>query len=198
MPAALPQPICWCAAILVCLIILLHFSCLSWFQYKLLPQCKIEVHIYRQQFVPMSGLQNLTSLVKVIGLIVQKVKIFDLLVLTCKVQNLWDFVTIITVAFLAHGTCSLICLQWCCYMGRNIGEYRSLTSFCVGPRLPHSFFKFPLNCNTNYDGISFKTKCKSCNNSSKEFVLRSSCRVSPLVRNVILLIFNDYTPLLVR
>src|SRR6218665_510511 len=60
------------------------------------------------------------------------------------------------------------------------------------------FFKFPLNCNTNYDGTSFKTKCKSCNNSSKEFILRSSYRVSPLLRNVILLIFNDYTPLLVR
>jgi len=58
-----PQPIiCWRAAdaMLVCLIILLHFSCFARFRYKLLPQCKIEVDISVQQFVPMSGLQNLT------------------------------------------------------------------------------------------------------------------------------------------
>src|SRR6218665_510512 len=73
-----------------------------------------------------------------------KSEIFDLLALTFKVPNLRDFVTIVTVAFFAHWTCSLICLQWCCYMGRNVGEYRSLTSFCVGPRLPHSFLNFLL------------------------------------------------------
>jgi len=49
----------------------------------------IEVGISRQQFVPMSGLQNFTlktNFLKV--LIVQKVKIFHLLFLTFKVQNL--------------------------------------------------------------------------------------------------------------
>ena len=45
---------------LVCSIILLHFSCFTWLRYKWLPQCKIEVDISRQQFVPMPGLQNLT------------------------------------------------------------------------------------------------------------------------------------------
>jgi len=75
---------------LVCLIILLHFSCFASFRYKWLPQCKIDIS--RQQFVPMSGMsgfQNLTlnaNFLKVV--IVQKVKIFNLLILTFKVPNL--------------------------------------------------------------------------------------------------------------
>jgi len=32
------------------------------------------------------------------------------------------FVTIITVAFFAHWTCSMISMHWCCYMGGNVGE----------------------------------------------------------------------------
>jgi len=61
------------------------------FANKWLPQCKIDVDISRQQFVPMSGLQNnyLTlknEFLKV--LIVQKVQIFNQLVLTSKVPNL--------------------------------------------------------------------------------------------------------------
>jgi len=42
---------------------------------------------------------------------------------------------------------------------------------------------------------SFKTKRKMCNNSSKDFVLSSSCRVSPLLRSVPIILFNGYTPL---
>jgi len=55
MIGAPPPPIiCHHAAdaIFVCLIILMHFSCL--------PQRKIESGISRQHFLPMSGLQNLT------------------------------------------------------------------------------------------------------------------------------------------
>jgi len=36
------------------------------------------------------------------------------------------FLTIITVAFFAHWTCSLISMQWWCCMGGNVGECRSL------------------------------------------------------------------------
>jgi len=81
-------------AILVCLIILLHFSYLAWFRYKWLPQCKIEVGISRQQFVSTVNLRmeqfdfKGTNFLKV--LIVQKVKIFDLLISTFQVPNLWE------------------------------------------------------------------------------------------------------------
>ena len=62
LPLQPPPPIiCWRAAdaTLLCLIILLHFSSFGGFWYKWLPQCEIEVDSSRQQFVPMSGLQNL-------------------------------------------------------------------------------------------------------------------------------------------
>src|SRR6218665_2625189 len=46
------------------------------------------------------------------------------------------FVAIITVAFFAHWTCSLISMQWCCCICGNVGECRSLTSFCGRMRFP--------------------------------------------------------------
>jgi len=62
------------------------------------------------------------------------------------------FVTIITVAFLTHWTCSLIGLsmQWCCCI--DIGECRSLTSFHGRMHFP-LFLLLPPSFNTNYDGI---------------------------------------------
>jgi len=66
-----------------------HFSCFARFCYKWLSQRKIKIDISRQQFVP--GLQNLTlknKFLKVLGLIVQNVTIFDLLVLTFTVPKL--------------------------------------------------------------------------------------------------------------
>ena len=56
------QIICRCAAdaMLVRLIISWHFSGFACFRYKCLPQCKIEVDVSRQQFVPMLGLQDFT------------------------------------------------------------------------------------------------------------------------------------------
>jgi len=39
------------------------------------------------------------------------------------------FVTIITLAFLAHWAFSLISMQWCYWMEGNFGECHSLASF---------------------------------------------------------------------
>jgi len=41
------------------------------------------------------------------------------------------FLTIITITFFAHCTGRLISMQWCCCMGGNVGECRSLTFFRV-------------------------------------------------------------------
>ena len=85
---------------------------------------------------------------------------------------------------------SLISMQWFCCIGGNENAVHSL--FSAGERVSHYFFNFPLSFNTNYDNITiFKTKRKSCNNFSKSFVIRSSCRVSPLSLCVTLLFFND-------
>src|SRR6218665_1714348 len=41
---------------------------------------------------------------------------------------------------------------------------------------------------------SFKTKVKSCKNSSNDFILRSTCRISPLLKSIPLFLFKDYVP----
>src|SRR6218665_2932533 len=46
------------------------------------------------------------------------------------------FVMIITLAFSAHWSCSLISMQWCCYMSGNAGECYSLASFRGITRFP--------------------------------------------------------------
>jgi len=56
-------------------------------------------------------------------------------------------------------------------------------------RTSHYFLMLAFSFNTDRDDIhvalnSFKTKRKSCNRSSKDFVQRFSCRVSPLLRSV--------------
>src|SRR6218665_2635537 len=90
-------------------------------------------------------------------------------------------VTIITVAFFAQWTMDMqfnkhaVTLQWCklSCMGGNAGECRSLTSVRGRTCFP-LILMLPLSFNTNYEGI---TVGLSCNNSSKDLVLRSSCRV---------------------
>ena len=129
-----------------------HFGVLNYFLavfmfckicHKWLPQCKIKVNISCQQVVPMSGLQNLISFHEFClkFLVVQKVKIFNLLVLTFTL--VWIYMTIITVPFFAHWTCSLISMLWCCCMGGNVWECRSLTSFSGRTRFPLFFNAFP-------------------------------------------------------
>src|SRR6218665_46088 len=65
------------------------------------------------------------------------------------------FVTIIIVPFFAHWTCSLISRQWCCCLGGNIGECRSLISFRGRMCFP-VLLMLPLSLNTNYDGITVR------------------------------------------
>ena len=79
------------------------------------------------------------------------------------------FETIVTVAFFAHWTCSLISLQWCCWQfvawaGTLGNAVQALLT--AEERVSHDFLMLPLSFS------SFKTKRKSCNNSSKDFVLR--------------------------
>src|SRR6218665_1912837 len=81
-------------------------------------------------------------------------------------------------------------------MGWNVGKYRSLTFFRGRTRFP-LFLTLLLSFDTSY-GRTTVLKQIPQNNSSKEFVLRSSCRVSPLLRGVPLFLFNYYTPMLVR
>jgi len=64
------------------------------------------------------------------------------------------FVTIITVAFFAHWTCSLISMQWCCCKVGDVGECRSQASFRGRTLVPHYFVMLPLSFNTNYDIIT--------------------------------------------
>ena len=57
----------------------------------------------------------------------------------------------------------------------------------------------PLSFITNYDGITvLKRSANRAIISTKDFVLRSSSRVSTLLRRVPLSFFIDYYPLLVR
>jgi len=103
-------------------------------------------------------------------------------------------VTIITVAFFAHWTRSLILkhavygvVAWAGTLGNAVhsllsAEKRVSTIWLM---LPLSF-KYQL-----WWYNSFKTKRKSCNNSIKDFVLRSSCRVTPLLTSVPFFFFND-------
>jgi len=83
-----------------------------------LPQCEIDVDNYRQQSVPMSGLQNLIFKMNFLKVpITQKVKMFDLLLFSFQSSKFIEiFVTIITVAFFVHWTCSSKNIQWCSWI----------------------------------------------------------------------------------
>ena len=84
------------------------------------------------------------------------------------------FVTIITVAFLAHWTCSLINKQWCWTVGAFGGNFggnviHSLLS--AVKHLSHYFLILPLSFNRPNNYYSFNTERKSCNDISIMFCL---------------------------
>ena len=91
------------------IIVLLHFSCVARFLFKLL------LNISHQQFVLMPVLQNSILTAKFLGFLKypNKAKVENIRYLgfvKVKVPNLWEylFLTCITVAFLDHWNLSLV------------------------------------------------------------------------------------------
>jgi len=73
-----------------------------------------------------------------------------------KFMGIGLFVTIITVPFFVHWTCSLITIsrQWCCCVGENVGEANVVHSLLSEEEdVSHYFLMLPLSFNTSHESM---------------------------------------------